>query len=274
MLYPVTKLYINSEDRLSGTVENFKYQTVDKNIQYDMVSVSYASIPKSYYQIRDGYNYFILQEGDNGINDQTSVTVPPGNYTRNSFASMLGVLLTNASPKGYLYIIQYPGMNSVETGKFTYTVTGTPQINPSFIFPKGSLLFEQMGFHKDSTNVFQEGKLVSTVISNFASEICLFLRSDMCYNSDTGDNILQEIYTNGVPYMSYIIFENKIPKAYAKRISKQGNIFSFYLTDQYGNVLDLNGVNLHFTLLLWKRDPYKQIVESFIRYKVNEKEIN
>ncbi len=92
----------------------------------------------------------------------------------------------------------------------------------------------------------------------------------MCYNELTQNNILQEIFTNGINYNSYISFVNFNTEAYSKKIFRKGQVFNFALTDEYSTPLNLNGVNMVFTIMLYQSNNFEHLVEKYIRYKTNK----
>jgi hypothetical protein len=269
-----TILTVNSKNRLSGTNGNFSYLLpLQPGVKYDYISVLSANIPKTYYLVRACLNSFILSESGT----QVTVTVPIGTYSRDSFITSLSTLLSSVSPHHYTYTISAPNTRiGPETGLLTYQCNNAGAII-SLIFDLGTsrttLMHEIMGFLVKSTNTFSGGFLVSTKVTNFSSETCLFLHSDICYNTLSGDNTLQEIFTGGVPYMSYISFTNFTPEINAKKFINHGSVFQFSLTDEDGNNIDLNGVNMVFTLALWKKSHFRDIIEHYVMYKINKNDI-
>lgn len=267
--YDQSIFYINSSKRITGVDSNFTYQLpLRQDIEYDRVVVLAANIPKTFYQVQAGRNKFTLNESAGSI----LFTVPIGTYTRQGFVAALSALLTQSSGEGWTYAMTIPNtLTGPESGKFTFTILGNVNSLPvSFVFGE-DLIYEQMGFSPNSSYAFTGGStLVSIHVTNFASETCLFLRSDVCYNHLTQDNVLQEIYTNGVNYNANISFINFQPKRYAKLITKRSQIYQFSLTDEYGNELDLNGVNMVFTLQFFKISKLEGTIEKYIRYQVNK----
>jgi hypothetical protein len=243
------------------------------DVRYDYVSVLSTNIPKTYYLVMNGLNSFILNESGMLV----TINIPIRNYSRDSFCTCVGVLLDENSPHHYTYTISAPNTRSgPETGLLVYTCSnGGAIVSLQFNLGVGkqTLMHEIMGFANNSTNLFVSGVVVSTKVVNFSSETCLFLHSDICYNTLTGDNTLQEIFMGGVPYMAYIIYNNVTPEVNSKRIMNPGHTFLFCLTDENGNNIDLNGVNMVFTLLLWKRSHFREIIEHYIRYKINKNDI-
>ena len=87
--------FINSNQRLTGTSNDFTVNLdINKNLEFDKVALLQCLIPQSYYLIQQGQNTFTLTEGVS----QVMISIPIGNYTRRTFAIVLGTTLTNASP--------------------------------------------------------------------------------------------------------------------------------------------------------------------------------
>lgn len=242
--------FVDTATVLSGTDANFSYLIeLPKYNTFDSVCVLQAAIPKSYYLIAEGRNIFTLYEGDS----YTYITIPSGNYTRRSLASKLTSLLTSNSPNGYVYTVGFPELSgNPDTGKYTYTVTGDIVTQPAFIFPWQSSPAVQMGFEPNSHNVFSGNVLVSVNVCKLQAKDTLYLKSDMVENGDNA--VLQEIFTN-VPDFSTITFDVGNaggPRANRRRLrSNRSNVYSFAITDDEDNQLDLNGLNVVFSLLLW-----------------------
>lgn len=252
---------INSHNRESGTNSNFTYKLkINHDLIYDKVVLLDCSIPKSYYIIQNGLNTFTLQEDT----DLAVITVTPGNYNRNSLRSMLIQLLNSESPNGWIYDITNNNINTaVDDGKFAYTVSGNSS-QPIFIFT--NFLYEQMGFNSNSTNVFVGNSLSSTNIINLNPESTLFLRSDICNNQQ--DNILQNIITVHNSTFSYIIFQNPNVEEYAKNFSQNKyNVYRFILTDEDGNEIHLNGLNIVFTIMLYKSNSVFNLIKRYLKFK-------
>lgn len=241
-------IYVNSRDRLSGTDSNFTIDlNIDRSKNYDRICVLDISIPKSYYTIQSPYNTFVLDENGNQVN----ITIPEANYNRNSFRSVLQSELNSLSPNGWVYTVTNMNLNSSgDNGKYTFNVTGNGGLQPSFIFTDGP--FEQCGFSRNSTNTFIGDQLLSANVVNFCPESTLFLRSDCCQNS--GDSILQNIIATGNSDFSYITWINQNIEMYSKVFVGNGSSSAhFSLTNEDSQMISLNGLNIVFTLLLYKK---------------------
>jgi hypothetical protein len=257
--------YINSTDRLDGTDESFSFELlIDLSANYDHVCLLQCSIPKSYYLIQSGFNTFTLREGG----DQATVTIAPGNYSYLSFMAVIPPLLNAASPNGWTYGITYPNrLVSPDTGLFTYSVTGNGGIQPAIVTTTN--VYEQLGFLENSTNNFVGNTLISTSVINFSQEETLFIHSD-CADNKT-DDILQEIYDNNSPPMSFIVWQNQGTfEAYSKKLKlNSSRTFYFHLTDENGRLMILNGRNVLYTLCVYKKDNINEVIRQVVRMSVH-----
>jgi len=249
-------IHVNSRNRISGTDSNFSYEIkLDATKSYDRVVVLQASVPKTYYLIQSGRNTFGLLEGE--VKTPVTVTVPEGNYSASSFATVVGALLTLASPNSLTYTITPPtSVRATNTGKFTFTVRtaggGIPSSTVSFVI--GEYLFEQLGFDENMTVDFDvSGNLTSANVVNFQLEDTLFIHSDICNNSN--DNILQELNASNTPDFGKIEYTAYYPPMWSRAMtSNSSNKYNFSITDEDGQLMNLNGRNLVLTLLVYKED--------------------
>lgn len=241
--------YISSNDRINGTHSNFtfKLKQIDQTKNFDSIIVLQAVIPKTYYLVRTNNNTFILKEEDKSI----EIFMPIGNYTKLSFRISLQQLINENSPNNYSYLVRDDNTaTGPDTGKYTFFVNNNNNIQPTLIM--NSDLHQQFGLHQNSINVFNNNKLVSAHFINFNLENKLFIHSNICQNS-TGDNILQEIFTTGVPTASYIKYDCLQLEAYTKKFNKDSGSYTFYITNEYGVELDLNGVDVEFTVMIYEK---------------------
>jgi hypothetical protein len=193
-----------------------------------------------------------------------TITFPEGNYTRTSLALTCKNLLNSASPNGWSYNVTYPNIvQSNDTGKYTFTVTNNTS-QPSFIFTTN--LYEQLGFNSNTTCTFSGSQLISPNVCNLSIETTLFLHSDMCQNTED-NSIIQSIYSNGDPSYSYINFYNNIPLETSRPIKKvKADTYNFLITDEDGNEIQTNGVNINFTLMFFKMNNIDDLIRGAIKY--------
>jgi hypothetical protein len=199
------------------------------------------------------------------------ITIPPGNYSADVFASTLIELLNTGAPAGWTYNITLPNsFTSPDTAKFTYTVTGNAT-QPSIVCT--DQVEEQLGFAINSVNTFIDNSLTSSTVVNFGCESTMFLHSDIASNGD--NDILQEIYSNNTIPFSYITYQCTAPELYSKELNtNQANVFHFSLTNEKNQLMNLHGVDMQITLALYKKDDTNELIRQYIKYKVHSEPKN
>ena len=238
-------LYITSGDQLHENVNTFTFPIqLDTTKEYDRVTLMQANIPISYYVIQAGFNTFNLIENGTVV----TITIPQGNYNANSFASIIGGLMTASSPNSHVYTITYPNsFTSTQTGKFTYsvnTITGVIQLQ----FPLNSPINVQFGFDMGMTYTFTPGistsTLVSTDVINFIPENTVFIHSNLVQD-ENGSDILQEIFSSNSSPFQNLVFLNPMPQEFSKKLSSNTiQLATLSITDEYGIPIYLNGLDV------------------------------
>lgn len=256
--------YIDSNNRLNGTTSNFTYD-LHINDDYDRCVVLQANIPMSYYLVRDGLNQFTVNE--NG--QLTVITVPKGNYSAISFKNVLTTLLNDNCQ--WNYTIELPNsINEANTAKYKFSVNGNSH-HPIFIFGEKTLIHEQMGFNRNSSYVFNGDNSIDSInVIKFIPEDTLFIHSSLVL--DGKNDVLQEIYNNNSAQFSNIAYHCNSPDFYSKPIrDNKSSIYTFSLCDEDGNIINLNGLNMMITLLLYKRDNSNDMIKEYIKYRISKK---
>lgn len=266
---------INSSQRIEGSDNRFSYKIeIPKDRKYDRVCLLNAIIPKSYYLIQENDNSFILQENNVDINIQ----MPPGNYNRRSFQIVVQNLLNNKSLNGWTYEISYPSSyDQPDDGIYHFTVNMKNTQGTSAIIMTQDAIHEQFGFHPDSINMFVDNKLKSSHVVKFNSEDCLYLHSDICSNHSNDSNasdILQVIFAGSSGNFSNINYNCSDVQAFSKPLStSQSNVYKFNISNEDGHPINLNGLNIVLTILVFKNDDsleiIKKIAQGFARSFVN-----
>jgi hypothetical protein len=248
--------YVNSRQRIAGSDSDFTYELDLKGLDITHACVLQAYIPKSFYNVQESQNTFTLEEDGK----QATVSIQAGTYTKNSLKSTLQSGLTDASPNGWIYTISTPTSSEAETGKYTFVVSGNSGLQPSFIF--GEYMWEQMGFNENSTAQFDTDTLTSPNVINLQPESTIYIKSDLIQDKD---NVLQEVFGGNSMSYSGISFIQFSIEAYSKRIlSKESNSFRFYLQNEDGEPINLNGLNLVFSLMVWKPLDARNAVLSIL----------
>jgi hypothetical protein len=256
--------YINSHNKQEGTDSDFTYKiNIDPDNKYDRVALLDCSIPKSYYLIQSGRNTFTLIEGINTI----TITLTAGNYTRLSLKTTLQTILNSSTMSSFIYTVTYSSSPSYDNGKFIFTVTNNSGTQPLFIF--SDYLYEQLGFNKNSTNTFTTNVLNSTNVINLQLESTLFLHSDLCI--DRGNDILHNIIVSGNSDYSNVVYFNNNVDIYSKKINhNNSNVYYFRLTNEDNELINLNGLNIVFTIMLYKSNQINDLIKGYIKYKTLE----
>jgi hypothetical protein len=253
--------YINSKKRLSGTTSNFTYEIDTNEYIPDRVAVMSLNIAKTYYMVQSPYNTMTLTE--NGVD--TTLTFTPGNYSRKSLKSIFQNLLNDNSSQGWSYIVSYPSSSAVDTGKYTFSVTGNSGLQPSFTFSNGQI-HEMLGFAENSTNTFTADSLTSVNVIKIQKEDSLFIRSDIVGQHSV--QILQEVYTHQTADYDHVFFINNDPHMTSKKINNHhSNIYTFQLTNEDGQEVDLNGGEWTMTLALYTVDKTNEEINKYIKSK-------
>jgi len=264
-------VHINSKFRLSGTDENF---TATINLQpmnkFTHVVVMSALIPKSYYVVQEGANQFLIREVYANETLEYTITIPIGNYGISSFKTVVeGLFLAS----GINYVVTYPNSRyEAVTGKLKFTHTSTGNHQAYFVFYDNDLC-NIFGFDRNSVNEFvdMEGVdyvLYSKNVVNFQQEPSLFIHSDVCYTYN--NDVLLEIYTTNNPQLSNVVYENIGElESHSKRVrNSNNNTYHFKLTNEYGDIIGLNGVNMLLSLLFYEKYEFYDMLKNFINFSM------
>jgi hypothetical protein len=263
-------VYINSNQRSSGTDSNFQFSIpnfpVSKN--FDSCCLLTAIIPKSFYTLPNGFNTFTLFEGASSV----LITMPPGNYNISSLLYTLTYWLNTLSPNGNTYVLTNPSpsapdtilipnttkdiSNDPDTGKILFQTSGTQ--NTHFVFGNVINICQAMGFNTNSTSATFTSTipLIAPNVVNVTVLNTIYISMDEVNNGI--DNILQEIPNSTLGSMGIINYQNTNIEAWSKpyKGNKQ-NVWHIRLIDEYQNTIQMNGVYWSMSLLLYKRETLK-----------------
>ena len=237
--------YLDSANRASGVDSgDVKLEVkIPPHETFTHVCVLDMNIAKSYYMIQANYNTFAISES--GV--PRIITLTPANYGATCFRVCLTDALNLGAPLGWVYTVTYPTPTQPQTGKWTITVTGNAGVQPSIVTT--THVYEQLGFASNSTNAFVGDSITSTNVIKLQSEDALYLHSDIV--TEVGDDILQEIYTVGVPDFGIINYKCSDWQSMAKPMSSMSsNVYRFTLTDENNRPMNLNGQNWVMTLMV------------------------
>lgn len=261
---------IDSDLRLEGTESEFTYRLTLDSEEYDRVSLLSITIPKSMYLVSATYggNTFELIE----LGTPVTVTIPEGNYSFRSIVSVLQTQLNLMSIHGWTYTVA--GNSSL--GKLIFSVTGNTGNQPSIRFPISSSLFSVMGFNANSTTVFVGNTLTSpNVVMLTVSQI--LVKSDLAQSdwySDTIGNVLGSFSLAGTPNFGAFTWSSPDPMMFSRALDNRRSGFSwFWLTDQYDNSIDLHGLPVTISIVFFKSDSSRELIEKDIKLRWVEKEM-
>lgn len=253
--------YINSRNRLNGTNSNFQYSIpLPDNSQFTHCAVLQASIPKSYYLVPNNQNTFTISE--NKVN--TTITIPPGSYSRRSFLQQLNTAMNTGTTYTYTITTPNTATGNAETGLFYFAVAGNAGVQPNLII--GNYLWEMLGFDRNTTYSFVADALVSVNVCKLQKEDTLQIHSDMCHNE--GDNILQEIYASDSTDFAHITFINHNVDYYAKKLNTEDNTYRFWITNEDGEEMDLKGNNWVMSIVMFQIDNINEIIKQYIKFRL------
>lgn len=256
-------VYIDSDYRTSGVHENFTYQLRDVKL-YTHVSVLQVSIPKTFYNVQSGQNTFTLTE----LGVDATITVTPGSYSYRNFASILGALLTAASPNGRTYTITVPTTEPI-TGKYTITASsGSFTIS----FPISSYMYKHMGFESVSSNDSTATILVSTNVCSFQDVPSLYICSDLIAShvQEINSNVLEAVFCGQTPEFGVLTWNNTAPELTAKEIRGSSDLRKFWLMDVDQNILSTNGVSWNMVICLYSVNHGLSTMENYFKLKIIE----
>ncbi len=236
-------IYLDSHNRLSGSHSDF---TIEVPYQFDQAVDSVvcvrATIKKSYWLVQVNQNTFVLNENGTPI----TITVPPGNYSANSFRYVLQNLLNAATLNTWVYTVTLPNpATQASTGQFTFTCVGG---NPSFIFT--DYLYDLFGFEPNTTNTFVSNTLTSVNVVNFQTYDLLRIHTDMIGTQK--NNILQEVSTLS-PDFTALTYECFDYHANSKPFHSGNRVYKFKILDEDYRPATLN-LNILITLMVYKKN--------------------
>lgn len=257
-------IYVNSLERSSGSSNDF-YIDLSSQIrtpnQYDNIVLLSASLPKSYYLINTLNNVFQIAE----TTSTKTITIPIGNYSFSQMTTTLNYLFTT-SGLSYTYNV----VASAQTGKYTFTQS-TGALPSSFIFGSSSP-YRILGFNNDThafTGIFGAYTLSSANCVNFQ------LTNNIQIMSDVVDKSLLAVIIPDESDFATILYQEVAPQYASKMfITNNTHSFHFWLIDGVtGLPLDFNGIDIQFTLAVYKRNNYFNIKITDDQLKLLEKSL-
>ena len=272
------KVYIDSYYRVSGTSSEF---TIDlpETVQLEenmLCQIHEVSIPHSWYSINETNNnlYFMHQvippAVPNGITYR-KITIPEGNYTASDLAQTIEVALNlrvDTGDRPNTYSIHYNSSTNKFTISSNYATVIFVVLTDGEVAPVANVFSDPVdvsnlnSINRVIGNTTPAGDAYTNVApytSNFidlvpfknlylhCNEISNFNQLTVAGNS----SIVKKIPVN-VPYLS-IINDNELSSVdYIDVSNKMLRRLNFRLTDQFNKVVDLNDVDVSFTLTFFR----------------------
>lgn len=252
------------------------------------VSPSIIEVPITFYAVRDGRDLFQISE--NGGSSWTNIVLPHGNYSFDSFIDELQLKINDAG-LSHTYTVSSGSTENVETGKIIISVDGivvSPQ--PKIRFPdsrvdSGNQFYELLGFNywgeqyvDGAIYSFNNNSLISPNICQLNPESYLFIHSNIVGMTDisnprTADLIFALPVRNAVLYSSSF-YESSDLLINAKPLAYGSSSYTFKITDEWNNIVPLNGIDYFMRLIVFERETGFETVENFIKYIVQKDIIN
>lgn len=246
---------VDSKNRISGKTSNFVIQTgiVQTDAVCDRIALKQITIPKSWYDVPNGLNTFKLKVGAS----ESVMSIPYGNYTIVTLDTAIKKMFTDASLN--ISFVYSPLLNKFQCNNNTGAVI-------QFEFERG--MAHVMGFEKGSkfaTNSYGPGAFETPNCIFLSTVTKLYLQTSMC---DTSDFLQEIIVCPLYPGAAMIFYENGNydvnSRTYTGAMHTSHN---FRLLDSYGQVVDLNGIDLTFTLVIYKRNNVAELQSEDIRLR-------
>ena len=235
---------------------------------YDRVCLGRCSIPRSWFDVEAPYNTFYLQENSSTV----LITITVGMYNVNTLKTAIAAALTLSSPNSLTYTCYYPNAAiEVNTNKFRFECLSNNALSKKLIFTDG--MYQQLGFEKGSTNSFvgSNTELYSTNSISISYINRLFLKSNICEKAH--DQMLSEILIAGnFQSTSFVYFENTNYDVNSREFTNPvDTYFSFGLYDRYGNIVNLQGLEMVFSLILFKKNATDKMLMEDLKINNLEK---
>lgn len=268
-----TLVVIHSRDRNNGVISGFQINIdLSPSNDYNRVALVTCDIPKTYYTVEDGSNTFLLVEDGN----EKIITVPAGNYNQQSFASVVGDLMTTASTTApaynFTYTITYPDpMTEADTGKYTFTCSDT---TTSVYIQMISRLYKPFGFREGDAMSFAIGTFTSELPSDFERTKYIQLQSDVSSNTKSNgvDSTLLACINSvtSTPPFENIHYQMVNLESNSRDFyNNKNNTFSFSLLDDHGDGLNLR-LDFCMSLLFYRYNPIPELTLRKMHLKLTE----
>lgn len=248
-------IYVNSRNRITGKVNNFKYSITPgiRNALY--YSISHITIPRTEYNIESTHNKFVFS--DSGGTDRT-ITISEGNYTAAAFATALENAMTSAGADNYTVTA------NTTTAKYEIKSDSSPFILKFGTDSITKRLGLKMGYTDDTYSGAGAGSpYISNNIFNMSPSENYYIVSNTIHGQDIAQfingslyNVIASIPLNGA-FGDLLIREPsdyvKIPISDGQNGQKITQL-DFSLIDERGELVELNGIDWSMEIIIYYVD--------------------
>ena len=203
----------------------------NKDVLYNLVSVTHCEIPISYYIVNSTNNYISLSTGN--------YTLTNGNYNATNFSTMLISIIGS----------DYSLTLNTATGIFTLSNSAT-----DFTVNNTSTCYRIMGFASNTSYTSSSKSLTFPYPCNFLGVQKLKISSDILsvnnYDSNTNGrcDTLATIPVS-VPAYGLLVYQN-IYQFKSILSNKTLDYIDLSVTDEYDNDINFNGIDWNITLTI------------------------
>ncbi len=250
---------IDSRLRTSGTDSNFTYPIVLPPSMSDMdreglhVVLLSCNIPKSYYIITAGENTFTVTEGAATI----TITILPGNCNALSFMREVLRQLNTGTQNGSVYSCTF-GNGYANDGKYRWSVVGPAQVTFNVPAATGSGIYEQLGCVAGATYTLP---YTSPNIVSFITQGTIQIHSNLV--SANSDILSIVVGATNADYTSIIVLNTDLDARAQPLAETNFSSRNFFLTDEFGERVDLNGCPMFMELLIYR--PFQFTVRKYMQ---------
>ena len=267
--------HFDSNDKLDGEQQdcNIKMELPNANIRdFDSVVVLSASVPKSYYAIHNPHREFYLTKTILGLTFSYTITLDEGTYSATEMVNELQDKITTKI-SGDNEISNFVVSVDLNKGKFVFNCDVSADATISLVFDQfeiGRRLGFDLGTFIFSGSGSGNRNLISRDVMDMSPENDVYIRSNMVAGGiNANEDILIDLQGSGIPPFGRIQFYNPEPNHYTKTLNNTTEIFNFRITDENGEVLDLNGKNWTMTVLFYKKSKLPSMIKDTIRLIVD-----
>lgn len=238
-----------------GITTAFTYEFEPISCENDhsfLVSLNSISIPRSWYGVNLSNNKLDVVMSDSVDEVHVNILIPLGNYNSRELADTVQSLLNANSDYGITFKIEY---NKI-TNKYEFQIAASENRIATLLFQSGLNKSQSprnlFGFNERDVilSTTAQSATISDKCAMMNESLVLFLKCSLVNNMYTSsssiDNILSSIQINS--NINGVVTQSDIASNRFLIQEKSINRMSFSLTDQYNNIVNLNG--LHFCFVL------------------------